>query len=299
MIESVVFWNEPNNHSHWNRQLDPDWACFARMVALAAARVRETAPGLTRVLGGISPLDAGFITLMDGYGALRDMDVVSAHGFPLDWNRWHIDEWPERLSPIQAAGSRRVWVTEVGASTIVDENLQTWAIDRTRAVLPRTVERAYWYALMDLPEQWAATTRHANLEGEAYYRHYRMGVADARGTLKPAAAKLAAWAEKGAGVCEWVYWREERRLAKMVQILKQLGIRRVRTGIGWADWERPGGIEWFDHVMSELAPFDLSVTLCFTPAGRGVEPHHTSPPVDISDYVRFCESVVERYRCRR
>ena len=25
MVEAVMLWNEPNNKSHWDFQLDPDW----------------------------------------------------------------------------------------------------------------------------------------------------------------------------------------------------------------------------------------------------------------------------------
>src|SRR4029450_8034641 len=48
-----MLWNEPNNLSHWDRTLDPDWARFAEMVGLAAERLGNGAPGLTRVLGGV------------------------------------------------------------------------------------------------------------------------------------------------------------------------------------------------------------------------------------------------------
>ena len=37
MIEAVMLWNEPNNLSHWNFELDPDWGIFANMVNLAAS----------------------------------------------------------------------------------------------------------------------------------------------------------------------------------------------------------------------------------------------------------------------
>jgi len=40
VIEAVMLWNEPNNLSHWDFQLDPDWKVFARMVKLAGAAVR-------------------------------------------------------------------------------------------------------------------------------------------------------------------------------------------------------------------------------------------------------------------
>ena len=39
MIEAVKFWNEPNNKSHWDPALDPDWSIYADMVKLASAAV--------------------------------------------------------------------------------------------------------------------------------------------------------------------------------------------------------------------------------------------------------------------
>ena len=68
MIESVMFWNEPNNKSHWAFEMDPEWRIFADMVSRAADAVAAENPALTRVLGGISPIDAAFITRMDGFG---------------------------------------------------------------------------------------------------------------------------------------------------------------------------------------------------------------------------------------
>ncbi len=29
MIEAAKIWNEPNNKSHWDILIDPDWAMFA------------------------------------------------------------------------------------------------------------------------------------------------------------------------------------------------------------------------------------------------------------------------------
>jgi hypothetical protein len=47
--------------------------------------------------------------------------------------------------------------------------------------------------------------------------------------------------------------------------------------------------------MDRLAEFDLTLTLCFTPARLGVEPHHTSPPLDLTLFADFCEAVISRY----
>lgn len=291
-----MLWNEPNNLSHWDRYQDPDWAVFAEMVGLAGRRLGSVAPGLTRVLGGISPIDPQFISNLFDRGIAASVDVVAVHGFPLDWNRWHLEEWPARIDQIRTTSrGKPVWATEVGASSLVSASLQEWAVGAILNELTSAADRVFWYSLMDLPERWEAVTRHRGSEGSAYYRHFRMGVYSSDGAPKPAAAKLAAWATRGVGVCEWVYWQERSRLDLMVQLLQELGVRRVRTGIGWADWDRPGATVWFDEVMRKLEPFDITLTLCFTPARAGRAPHHTSPPVKLSDFADFCETVVRRY----
>jgi beta-xylosidase len=298
VIEAVMLWNEPNNLSHWDRHQDPEWALFSDMICMAGRRIAETAPGLTRVLGGISPIDPLFIRNLFDRGLADAIDVVAVHGFPLDWNRWHLGEWSNRIERIRGlAGGKPVWATEVGASSMVSESLQAWAVDAILEQLHGCADRIFWYALMDLPERWEAVTRHRGSEGSAYYRHFRMGVCDANGRHKPAASRLTVWADQGIGVCEWVYWQERARFERMLGLLRELGVRRLRTGIGWADWDRPGAMEWFDYVMRQLEPFDVTLTLCFTPARAGRTPHHTSPPLDLADFADFCEAVVRRYAC--
>ena len=291
-----MLWNEPNNLSHWDRHQDPDWDLFARMIRLAGERLASVAPGLPRVLGGISPIDPLFIRNLFGRGLGEAIDVVAVHGVPLDWNRWHISEWPKRIEAIrELSGGKPVWATEVGASSLVSPALQAWAVDATLDRLATCADRVFWYALMDLPERWEAVTRHRGGEGSAYYRHFRMGVFDAEGRAKPAAPRLAEWSAHGVGVCEWVYWQERDRFDRMVRLLSALGVRKIRTGIGWADWDRPGAVEWFDQVMQRLAHFDVTLTLCFTPARAGRSPHHTSPPINLGDFADFCETIISRY----
>src|SRR5688500_12548229 len=111
MIEAVKFWNEPNNKSHWAMEIDPGWEIFSRMVSEAAEGVKAQNPYLVRVLGGISPIDPNFVTQLQQHGALKDMDVVAVHGFPLDWNLWKIHEWPDKIAEIEKVTNLPVWVT--------------------------------------------------------------------------------------------------------------------------------------------------------------------------------------------
>lgn len=290
MIEAIKFWNEPNNLSHWDFELDPDWQAFATMTREAAQTVRRLRPGLLRVLGGISPIDANFMRLMAGHGVLREMDAVAVHGFPLDWNHWMIDEWPAKVAEIEQATGLPVWVTEVGVSTFGAEEVQVFGLQRTRELLADRLERVFWYSLFDLPPSWEATTRHRESEGSAYYRHFYMGLIRPDGTAKPALEHF----DPAMGICQWFHF-EDHRLEEAVGWLRRMGVRKLRTGISWADWHRPDAQRWFDRQMAALEPFDTTVTLCFTPPSRGQREHHTSPPLELSEFAEFAAEVVERY----
>ncbi len=61
MIEAVMLWNEPNNMSHWDFEIDSDWSAFSQMVKLAGAAIKAESAGLPRILGGISPIDPAFV----------------------------------------------------------------------------------------------------------------------------------------------------------------------------------------------------------------------------------------------
>jgi beta-xylosidase len=290
MIEAIKFWNEPNNLSHWDFEMDPGWQEFARMTRLAAEYVRTLRPGVTRVLGGISPIDPVFINLLAQQGVLDLMDVVAIHGFPLDWNHWTIDDWPAKVAEIEAVTELPVWVTEVGASSFGAEEVQAFGLRRMTELLVDRVDRVFWYSLLDLPPTWSATTRHKESEGSSYYRHFYMGLIRADGTPKSSLHDF----DPRLGVCQWFHFGDH-RLDFAVDWLRRLGVRKLRTGIAWADWHRPGAPDWFDRQMEALQDFDTTVTLCFTPPSRGRRECHTSPPVVIEEFAEFAAQIVERY----
>lgn len=293
MIEAVMFWNEPNNKSHWDFEIDREWQAFAEMVRLAADAVAAENPVLLKVLGGISPIDPLFIQNMDAKGALSRLDVVAVHGFPLDWNHWKIHEWPDKLAEIQAVTSLPVWVSEVGVSTFGADEVQEFGLKRTAELLLGRVPRIHWYSLFDLPRAWPATTRHREAEGSAYYRHFYMGLIREDGTPKPALQLFPDYTPE-MGICQWFHFNDH-RLEEGVKWLRRLGVRHLRTGLSWAESHIPGAREWFDRMMQALDDFELTVTFCFTPGSRGVRDHHTSPPQVLDEFADFCAEMVRRY----
>ena len=293
MIEAVMLWNEPNNRSHWDFDADPGWDGFARMARLAGEAVRAERPGLTRVLGGISPIDPAFVALMEAKGGLDAIDVIAVHGFPLDWNHWPIDEWPARIDEIRAVTDRPIWVTEAGASSFGAEEVQELGLRRTAERLIGRVPRIHWYSLLDLPRAWPATTSHRESEGSSYYRHFYMGLVREDNTPKRALRHFAELAPE-LGICQWFHF-EDHRLDAAVRWLDELGVRQLRTGLSWADSFRPGAEAWFDRQMRALSRFDVTLTYCFTPEHLGVVPHYTSLPSRIEEFADFCARMTRRY----
>lgn len=293
MIKAIKLWNEPNNLSHWDFQMDVGWKEFANMARLAADAIHDECHGMKVVLGGISPIDPHFIRLLDEHGALESFDAVAVHGFPLDWNHWMIDDWPKKLDEIHEVTDLPVWVTEVGVSTFGADEVQIFGLQRTAELLLPRVDNMFWYSLLDLPPAWEATTRHRESEGSAYYRHFYMGLIRADGSHKPAFETFKQYTP-AMGICQWFHF-DDHRLDEAVALMRELGVVKLRTGISWADWHRPNAVEWFDRQMNALREFDTTVTLCFTPPSRGKREHHTSPPQVPEEFAFFAREIVQRY----
>jgi beta-xylosidase len=293
MIEAAMIWNEPNNKSHWDPEIDPDWSLYAECVRLAGSAIAAENPAILRVLGGMSPIDPHWVRTIEEHGALDAVDVVAVHGFPLDWNLWSIHDWPDKVAEVEAVTDKPVWVTEVGVGSFGADEVQAFGVDRTAELLIGRVARIFWYSLFDLPQEWGATTRHKEAEGSSYYRHFHMGLIRADGTPKPGLENFARHMPH-LGLMQWFHF-EDPRLDDAVAWMRRLGVRHLRTGLSWADSFRPGAIDWFDRQMEALADFDVTLTFCFTPEHLGLAPHHTSPPREPQAFADFCARMIERY----
>ncbi|WP_073973742.1 beta-xylosidase, partial [Erythrobacter donghaensis] len=191
------------------------------------------------------------------------------------------------------AGDKPVWATEVGVGSFGADEVQVFGLERTAQLLLGRVPNVYWYSLFDLPQAWGAETRHREAEGSSYYRHFHMGLIRADGSPKPALESYARVADR-MGLMQWFHF-EDPRLDDAVRIMQDLGVRKLRTGLSWADRFRPGALDWFDRQMEALAPFEVMVTYCFTPEHLGVEAHHTSCAREPQAFADFCAEMTERY----
>jgi beta-xylosidase len=120
-----------------------------------------------------------------------------------------------------------------------------------------------------------------------------MGLLREDGVPKLALKRFADCARE-LGICQWFHF-EDPRLPDGIRWLKELGVKRLRTGLSWADSHRPDALRWFDRQMKALEPFEVTLTYCFTPASRGVRAHHTSPPLEIAEFADFCAQMTRRY----
>ena len=277
MIEAAMIWNEPNNKSHWDPELDPElgrlrgddqgrWSGHRRRDRRSCRASWAACRRSTRCSSSTS----------QGKGVLDNLDVVAVHGFPLDWNHWQIDDWPAKLDEIRGGNrpaglgerGRRVDLRR-GGSAGVRLAADGGTADRpgTAHSLVQPLRPAARLAGDDPPPE---------AEGSSYYRHFYMGLLREDGSPKLALKPFPS-TRRRLGLCQWFHF-EDPRLDDAVRWMRRLGVGYLRTGLSWADSFRPSAMEWFDRQMAALEPFDVTVTFCFTPEHRGIAPHHTSPP---------------------
>ncbi len=147
MIEAVMIWNEPNNKSHWDPELDPEWARFAHMATVACQAIHRENPHLPRVLGGISPIDPHFIRNMAGRGVLDNLDGTRAPSPRLELVA--DPRMPDKL----ARDPRRDQAAGLGDGCGSPPSVRggpVWGLNRT-AELSRPHAAHHWYSLYDLP----------------------------------------------------------------------------------------------------------------------------------------------------
>lgn len=98
------------------------------------------------------------------------------------------------------------------------------------------------------------------------------------------------------GVVEWLRPGERQRALEVLADLRALGIRKLRTGLSWADWHRPEGRDWFDWLIPQIASqMELLPCFTYTPPSLGIEPRTSSPPRDPKAYADFIDLMITEY----
>jgi CDP-paratose 2-epimerase len=175
----VELWNEPNNRGKYDYTLDESYKIFSQMLIMAAGVARRYRKKV--VLGGISPIDPGFIKTMGENKVLEHMDVIGIHGFP-DVFDSHWRSWEESIESIRKAlnmcqSKAEIWITETGYSTWrFDERNQ---VEKFIKVLTTPVNKVYWHALTDIPYHIPANGGQSMDE-----REYHFGMINEDGSQK-------------------------------------------------------------------------------------------------------------------
>ncbi len=98
------------------------------------------------------------------------------------------------------------------------------------------------------------------------------------------------------GVVEWFEVGEHERVEKVLTSLRAMGVRRLRTGLSWADWYTDEGEAWYDWLIPTLAR-EVEVLPCYlyTPPSIGVVPKTSSPPRRPREYADVLDLILDRY----
>ncbi len=95
------------------------------------------------------------------------------------------------------------------------------------------------------------------------------------------------------GVVEWLRPGEEARVAGVLARCREIGAKRLRTGVSWADWWAPGGPAWYRWLLPTLAA-EVEVLPCvhYTPPSLGLVEAANAPPRDPKAYADFLDVLV-------
>src|SRR3954454_10702902 len=99
------------------------------------------------------------------------------------------------------------------------------------------------------------------------------------------------------GVCQWFHFEDDATLHRAIDLLAELNVKHLRTGISWADFHRPGGRQWYDRQMRALADAGVQVLLSVwhTPPSIAEGGACNGPPKRLRDYADFIDLIINEY----
>lgn len=98
------------------------------------------------------------------------------------------------------------------------------------------------------------------------------------------------------GAVEWIRPGEHQRVPRILDELKAIGAKHLRTGVSWADYHRPDGHDWFAWLLPELSRH-VELLPCFhaTPPSLGVTQKSSAPPRQPKAYADFLDIFVTAF----
>lgn len=94
------------------------------------------------------------------------------------------------------------------------------------------------------------------------------------------------------GICQWFHYEDEAGLERAAELLGDLGVRHVRTGISWADYHRPNGAAWAGKVLHTLRSFEILLSVWHTPPSLSEGGTCASPPKRLGDFADFIDEII-------
>ena len=111
------------------------------------------------------------------------------------------------------------------------------------------------------------------------------------------------------GFVAWFHFGDEANVRRTLEMVDELGVRRLRTGFSWADYERldADGPAWFDWLLRDAlgerirsGQLDVMFNFLYTPWAQARvkangERNTASPPRRLHRYGRFLAQMIARY----
>lgn len=99
------------------------------------------------------------------------------------------------------------------------------------------------------------------------------------------------------GICQWFHFEDTAQVHQTIALLEELGLRRLRMDISWADYHRPNGRAWYDWLFRTLDVHELELLPCIwhTPPSLSLNGKSNGPPRDVQEFSHFVWEVLNRY----
>jgi CDP-paratose 2-epimerase len=97
------------------------------------------------------------------------------------------------------------------------------------------------------------------------------------------------------GICQWFHYEDFVGVTRAADLMRELGVRYLRTGVSWADFCRPAGRAWYDWQMEQLAEFDVLLSIWHTPPSLAEGSQCSGPPRRLDDFGEFVAYLIDLY----